>query len=623
MNFADIQNEQPTPQNQRRPRTSGVGAPAMAPPVIGVIFRPPEHPPQQNHQQPKQPPGCAATTKAGKPCKFPVDPLHIYCRIHRAHPPGGVGALPIRKPQPDQQNMAGPDDLPPGRRIRYWQDKAETAEPGSDEQIYAQLQELAATRQLRRKPQPEQQNQQQWSPPGDCPWLTTPANCEWPVCNLDAAGCRHTAKAAELRRRLNDAIFAPPAPLPQPEQQQQQQPPVQAGAELAPPRMHQMLGNAPSAAGPPEMPAAPAVGFADGIAYATDMIRYHRSRDGNNDIVKLLNAEADRALYRAASNSDYGVDVAATAERIARTISNAIDLAIDPDELASLCAAVGTEAQRIATVELRRIADSAYALGVRRATPAPTPSDAPAVIDAAAERIAESGRPMPVTRFDALKAVAASELNMANYSGWQDGYQAGYATGIKHSSPAPRWTGDDYEGGTAVLVADLDSITLTDDETDRALAAEMSLCYVDPEVPQHCPTPNTCAAFICQKELPDGRPESVISTTTKPDDAYRMGYANGLAYGRREQQPDVQPCRAPAPCCGSCLRPDDEQQQPPPAPAPGGADADTMSSIAQNLHIIAESADVQQHIANRQAAAMERQAAAMEIIATKGIRTYD
>ena len=69
-------------------------------------------------------------------------------------------------------------------------------------------------------------------PPGDCPYLATPDNCEWPACNLDGVGCRYTEAAAELRRRLNDSIFAPPASppdvQPQPEQQNQQQaaPPV-------------------------------------------------------------------------------------------------------------------------------------------------------------------------------------------------------------------------------------------------------------------------------------------------------------------------------------------------------------------------------------------------------------
>ena len=61
--------------------------------------------------------------------------------------------------------------------------------------------------------------------------------------------------------------------------------------------------------------------------------------------------------------TDTDIAITAAAERIAMTTANAIDLAIDPDELASLCAAVGTEAQRIATVELRRIADTVRAEG--------------------------------------------------------------------------------------------------------------------------------------------------------------------------------------------------------------------------------------------------------------------
>ena len=101
--------------------------------------------------------------------------------------------------------------------------------------------------------------------------------------------------------------------------------------------------------------------------------------------------------------TDTDIAITAAAERIAEIAAHYIRFtsAADEDELATACAAIRADVQRIAVDELRRRTDDAYALGVQHAMPSPS---------------------------DPLSA----------WKDWQDGYQRGYAMGCKHGgAPAP------------------------------------------------------------------------------------------------------------------------------------------------------------------------------------------
>ena len=209
----------------------------------------------------------------------------------------------------------------------------------------------------------------------------------------------------------------------------------------------------------------------------------------------------------------------------------------------------------------------------------PPPSDAPGIIDAAAQLIADSAGPIPIASAakDAIRAVATSELNRANWNGWQDGYAAGYKRGIEHSNGgAP---GDaELRLHNAAVVAEGNATP------DLAGLARQ----------QYTPAPDVV------HDLYRAHPSTAWKDAA---DAYHKGIDDGYDAARYvTADAAVQ----------------DEQQLPDPLAVIAGL----CPGIAESLHRLAEYADGQQHIASRQAATVERQAIALETLANSGIRTY-